>query len=165
MVHVNPSSTVLQKAYNDGIKANRNLNQILEGAENLVKNTCLSLDETKMWLKHLDHVRSRRWQGAQKAAATRPGKKDNRFKLKFLDVKLEILNIYIVAVAEKSQATTTGSERQREMDSSDPSSEICEDASAFNSYDSRFDMTKKSSSINIKLLILIRIQLTVLVSF
>ena len=48
MVHLNPSSTVLQKAYNDGIKANRNLNQILEGAENLVKNTCLSLDEMIM---------------------------------------------------------------------------------------------------------------------
>ena len=37
------------------------------------------------------------------------------------------------------------------MDSSDSSSEIPEDASAFNSYDGRFDMAKKSSSMNIKL--------------
>ena len=71
MLHLNPPSTVLQKAYNDGIKANRNL----EGAEDLAKKTCLSLDETKMWLKHLDDVRSRRWQEAQKAAATRAAKK------------------------------------------------------------------------------------------
>ena len=89
VVHLNPPSTVLQNAYNDGIKANRNLNQILEGAEDLAKKTCLSLDETKMWLKHLDDVRSRRQQGAQKAAATRAAKKGNRFKLKFLDVKQE----------------------------------------------------------------------------
>ena len=75
MVHLNPPSTVLQKAYNDGIKANRNLNQIVEGAEDLAKNTCLSLNETKMRPKHLDVVRSRRQQGAQKAAATRAAKK------------------------------------------------------------------------------------------
>lgn len=141
VVHLNPPSTVLQKAYNDGIKANRNLNQILEGAEDLAKKTCLSLDEPKMWLKHLDDVRSRRRQGAQKAAATRAAKKSNRLN------KRDTKHIYIVAVTEKSQATTTGSERQREMDSSDSSSEICEDVSAFNSYDGRFDMTKKSSSI------------------
>ena len=89
MVHLNPPSTVLQKAYNDGVKANCNLNQILEGAEDLAKKTCLSLDETTMWLKHLDDVRSRRRQGAQKAAATRAAKKGNRFNLKFLDVKQE----------------------------------------------------------------------------
>ena len=89
MVHLNPPSTVLQKAYNDGIKANHNLNQILEGAEDLAKKMCLSLDETKMWLKHLDDVRSRRWQGAQEAVATSEAKKGNRFKLKFLDVKQE----------------------------------------------------------------------------
>ena len=76
-------------AFSSTKAVSRRINQILEGAEDLAKKTCLSLDETKMWLKHLDDVRSRRRQGAQKAAATRAAKKGNRFKLKFLDVKQE----------------------------------------------------------------------------
>ena len=70
-----PPSVVLQSVFNSSEKKGEDLLKNENALNDIAKEVLLTPNDVKMWIEHLKGIKSRRQQGARKAAATRATKK------------------------------------------------------------------------------------------
>lgn len=73
-------SVVLKEAFQKAQKGKKDINDQIP---DLAKKTLLSVEEIKMWIKHLQEVKERRKKGAEKASKTREEKKNGMQNVSF----------------------------------------------------------------------------------
>ena len=74
-----PPSVVLQNTFNSSEKKGEDLLENGSGLKDIAKYVLLTPNEVKICIEHLKGIKSRRQQGAKKAAATRATKKVHEF--------------------------------------------------------------------------------------
>lgn len=70
-----PPSVVLQSVFNSSEKKGEDLLKNENALNDIAKEVLLTPNDVKMWIEHLKGIKSRRQQGARKAAATRATQK------------------------------------------------------------------------------------------